>query len=269
MALRSMVVALAVGALGCGADAAGRPDMHAGAPSNDLSATPVDAARCGGTFSGFPPNAALTVFTCSCGCSIDSFMHADVLPFWTISQSGLGQPVGTPNGMQALLESTSANPVAVVGLISQAQMTGFFLDGDFDLLVDYSFAGAAPPGESHLILGTRLPAVVVGTEIYDVERARLADGRDVYRSQLGGVPPQDSATTAMQGTLELTRKGLTTTTLADGKKLGAFTATSGARLEITLSAALSGCSDGDAGTCIFAPLWISLRLKSGTIVNQP
>ena len=73
----------------------------------------------------------------------------------------------------------------------------------------------------------------------------------------------------MQGTLELTRKGLTTTTLADGKKLGAFTATSGARLEITLSAALSGCSDGDAGTCIFAPLWISLRLKSGTIVNQP
>jgi hypothetical protein len=270
MALRFGLVALAVLGLGCGDDTvAARPDMHVSTPGHDMSATPVDAARCGGTFSGFEPGAPLTVFSCSCGCTIDSFMHADVLPIWTVARSGSSQAVGTSTGVETLLEPTSANPVAVLGLISQAQMNGFFLDGDFDLLVDYSFGGTAPPGELHLILGTRLPTLVLGTEIYDVERARLADGRDVYRSQLGGVPPQDTATAATQGTLELIRKGLTTTTLADGKRLGAFTAASGGRLEITLSAALSGCSDGDAGTCTDAPRWISLRLNGGTIVNQP
>jgi hypothetical protein len=269
--MRSRVVALALAlcGLGCSAGVTGTHDMSHVAPSPDLSANSVDAAMCGGSFTGFTPGAPLTFFACSCGCTIDSFMHAGVLPLWTVSRNGVSQAVGTQNGMQSLLQATQASPVAVVGLISQSAIGGFYLDGDFDLLVDYSFAGMPPPGEAHLILGVRKPMLVTGTEIYDVERARLADGSDVYRSQLGGVPPQDSATTATQGTLELVRKGYVTTSYADGKKLGAFGAPSEPRVEITLSAALSGCADADAGACAFSPLWIAARLQSGNLVNQP
>jgi hypothetical protein len=196
-------------------------------------------------------------------------MHATVSAIWAVSRTGLSLPVGTVNGLQSILQATQASPTAVVGLLSQQPLGGFYLDGDFDLAVDYSFDGMSPPGESHLILGVRLPALAVGTEIYDVERARLSDGSDVYRSQLGGVPPQDTATTATKGTLELMRHGLTVSAFADGKRLGSFLATDGPRVELILSAALTGCSDADAGACSYSPLWISLRLKSGMLVNQP
>jgi hypothetical protein len=271
MSSRALAFALAasVSLCGCGDDTtSGAHDMSMHVPGADLASN-VDIASCGGSFTGFSAPTPLTFYDCSCGCTVDTFMHPDILPMWGVSRTGSGLPVGTSDGLQSILEVTPSSPVAVIGLLSQTQLGGFFLDGDFDLLVDWSFGGTSPPGESHLILGVRKPAVVVGTDIFDIERAHLADGSDIYRSQLGGVPPGDNATTTTSGTMELARRGLTTTAYVDGKVIGSFLAASGPRMEITLSSALSGCEDQDGGSCSYSPLWISLRLKSGTLVNQP
>jgi hypothetical protein len=264
----SLVLAAAL-ASGCGAGATSGTSRDLAAPTLTDMSIPIDVARCGGFFTGFSQTAPLTFFQCSCGCSVDTFMHPDVIAYWGLARTGANLPVGTADGLQIILQSSAAEPVSAVGILSQSSTgSGFYLDGDFDLLVDYAL-GMTPPGESHLILGVRIPASNVGTDIYDVERARLADGSDVYRSQLGGVPPHDTATDATQGTLELSRRGLTYAAYADGKMIGSFLAQSGPRMEITLTAALSGCAEPDAGTCSYTPSWISLRLANGVIVNMP
>ncbi|HWE28234.1 MAG TPA: hypothetical protein VHB97_09545 [Polyangia bacterium] len=275
--MRVLLIVCMASLAGCGDDTttAGHGnggDMSAQA-GDDLASSAPDMATCMfRTFLGYPgTNASPLTFDCSCGCMIDAFANTIVNENWGASTSGGAGFVPTASGLQLSLATTttSASP-SLASLASEGPIARFFLDGDFDLQVDYDLNTSAPPGEAHLVLGVRYPNTVEGIPVYEVERAREADGSEVYVTALGGVPAVQVATTATHGTLRLTRAGFTLKSYGDGQLVSTLIAQDANRLEVTLAGALASCTDADAGTsCTFGPSWRNLQLNHGTLVNQP
>jgi hypothetical protein len=262
---------------GCGDDTTTMShggDLGAQAGGHDLAvAAPPDLAACVfGNFFGYPgANASPLSFDCPCGCMIDPFDDSLPSSNWGTSTGGGASFVAETSGTGMTLAWSAANTTpSLASLASEGPIARFYLDGDFDLQVDYALNGAAPPGESHLVLSVRKPDSVQSLTIYQVERARETDGTEAYATQLGGVPAVRVATAATTGTLRLTRAGFTMTSFADGQNLSTLIAQNLDRLEVTLAGELNGCSDADAGTtCSYQPSWHHLQLNQGTIVNQP
>ncbi len=266
-----LVLALLVGA-GCGDDSTmtGGGDLGAGddlaAPSGaDLSACTTQLFP---TFTGVQTSPMR--FDCPCGCIIDP-MDGDTLnPMWGATHTanaGFAPMAGVGLGM-SLTWAGGPTPEQA-GLYSVGPIAQFFLDGDFDMLIDYDLA-TAPPGESHLVLSVRDPGTVQGLSVFEVERAHLADGTDEYSTMLGGVPPVALPTAATHGTLRLTRQGYTVSAYGDGQKISTLIAQKAGRVAVNLAATLAGCTTSDAGaTCGYTPRWRALRLATGTLVNLP
>lgn len=272
--MRATILVLFVAlAAGCGDDSGGGTDLAAAA-GDDLAASADLAGDLGcsfGTFPGFGGVQTATSFDCSCGCMIDSMELDGVAGIWGKSTTSGAMFVPMP-GVGLGVSLTTSGTLEQAGLASEAGPSFpsvFYLDGDFDLLVDYDFGATPPPGPAELVLGVRKPEVLSGTPQYEVERERLADGSDAYATMLGGVPATLKPTTATHGTLELQRVGYTLTSLADGQQVATLVSNYPGRLVVTLAATLSGCS-GDAGaSCGYQPRWHLMRLNSGKLVNMP
>lgn len=269
------VLVLALAAGGCDDDTTSTAADLAAGGGDDLAAPADLAGDLGCTvrqFPGFPGvQTSEARFDCPCGCMIDTMDENAVSPLWGASTTSGARFQPLPNvGLAVVLQS--AGGLEQGGLASEAGPSfpsQFYLDGDFDLLVDYDLGPTPPPGEAHLVLGVRKPTTLSGTTQYEVEREHGADGSDAYATMLGGVPPVTQPTTATHGTLELKRQHFTLTSYADGQLISTLIASEAGRSVVTLAAALVGCSDVDAGSCSFAPRWHHVRLASGTIVNLP
>jgi hypothetical protein len=249
---------------GAGGDQAVPSDGGGG----DLPAV-VDASCVRHEFFGFAgDNSVFRQQDCSCGCMIDRFENNTVNTNWGRSVTS-SSVVFTPMQNVGLGVSLTTDGATVEngGLASEGPTAQFYLDGDFDISVEYDLGAAAPPGESHLILGTRTPGTTGGTLHYEVERVHHDDGSDSYETNLGGITRSGGSTTATHGALRLTRVGFVVSSYADGQQISTLIAQNGDRLLLTLAATLSTCGGGSA-PCSYTPRWHLLDLASGRLVNQ-
>ena len=269
-----LVLALLAG--GCGDDTT-TASADLGGSGDDMPAvTGFDFSRTGdlicdnmffGGFNGVPTS--LAIFACPCGCVVDAMETGGVNPMWGATRTTGSSFVGIANvGLGEDLEYSGT--AAQLGLYSVGPTAQFFLDGDFDMLLDYDLV-TAPPGETHLILGVRDPGTVAGTQTFELEREQMADGTNYYATMLGGVPSAMVATTATHGTIEIKRAGFTYTSYGDGALVSTLIATKAPRVAVTVTGALNGCttSDGGGASCGYEPRFHNLRLASGTLVNLP
>jgi hypothetical protein len=270
-----LVVLLAGSLVGCDDDSTGHAgDMGAG--GDDLFFGGVDFAggdllcsyRSFNGFIGVPTS--LVVFDCPCGCTVDGMESSVVNPMWGQSHSpssSFAPIVGTALGEELHFDGSSG--FEFDALYSVGPTAQFFLDGDFDMLVDYDLV-SPPPGETHLVVSVRDPGTVMGIQIFDIEREQLADGSNSYVTMLGGVPSNAIATTATHGTLRMTRQGFTYKTYGDGNLVSMLIAQKAPRVAVNVTATLNGCTTSDSGaTCSYQPRFHNLRLASGTLVNLP
>jgi hypothetical protein len=225
------------------------------------------------TFMGFPgTSASLRRLDCPCGCILDAFAGTTI--GWWQPVTGPGASFSpTTSGLYATAAPTDAG-TAVAGLSSVGLTYSFYLDGDFDLSVDWRFADVPPP-DAHAIAKV---LVVNGASNlgYSIERQRTLASVDEFTAQLGGIAPVSSATSEVSGTLRLVRTGFTIEAWANGTKVSQFTGATNARLGLILSAAQSeaGCAvDGgarpDGGACEVTVVWTNARLAVGSLVDRP
>ncbi|MDB4969481.1 MAG: hypothetical protein JWN44_5170 [Myxococcales bacterium] len=262
---------------GCDDDSTNSSAADLSAGGDDLSLAGRDLA--GGdmpcayrTFTGFIAGQTTpSYFSCACGCLIDSFESAAVSPLWGASMSTNASFVPMTGVGLGVALTSSSNTLEQGGLASEGRPTSqFYLDGDFDLRVEYDFGATPPPGSARLILGVRKPQSLNGTPQYEIEREQRADGANYYETMLGGVPAQMVATTETKGVLRLTRQGFTLTAYAGATQVSTLIAQEAGRLVVTLAATLQGCTVSDLGTsCGYTPRWHKLELSSGTLVNLP
>lgn len=270
-----LVLVLALLAGGCGDDTTGAPgDMMAG--GDDLSSSAFDLAGSGdmtcvyqafGGFSGV--QTSLAYFSCACGCTIDTMDSTSVNPMWGASKTSGSDFV--PIVGVGLGENLQYNgSIAQLGLYSVGPTAQFFLDGDFDMSIDYDLV-SAPPGQTHVLMGVRDPGAVQSVQAFEIEREQLSDGSSYYATMLGGVPSNMVATTATHGTLRLVRKGFTYTSYGDGQMISTLIAQKAPRVAVTVTATLNDCSSADGGgaACGYQPRFHNLRLTTGTLANLP
>ncbi len=270
-----LLFVLALLAGGCGDDTTDQPgDMMASA--DDLSVARVDLAGTGDmtcvyrSFPGFSGvQTQLTYFSCACGCTLDLMESSGVNPMWGATKttgSNFAPIFGVALGEDLLYSGN----VALLGLYSAGPTAQFFLDGDFDMSIDYDLV-STPPGQSHLLMSVRDPGAVQSIQTFDIEREQLSDGSNYYATMLGGVPSNMVATTATHGTLRLVRTGFTYTSYGDGTMISTLIASQAPRVAVTVTATLNDCSNSDGGgaSCGYQPRVHNLRLASGTLANLP
>ena len=270
-----LLLLLALVAGGCGDDTT-TLGGDLGAGGDDLSFAGLDLAGSGDmtcvfrSFNGFNGvQTQLAYFACPCGCSIDTMESGVVNPMWGATKTansnfaplagvGLGEDLHYRGNVEQL------------GLYSVGPTAQFYLDGDFDLSIDYDLV-SPPPGLTHLLMSVRDPGAVQSIQTFDIEREQFSDGTNYYATMLGGVPSDMVATTAMQGTLRMTRQGFTYKTYGDGALVSTLIAQKAARVAVTITATLNDCgvTDGDGTSCDYQPRFHNLRLTSGTLVNLP
>src|SRR5262245_9822793 len=122
-----------------GAGGDGGADLSAGAidfAAADLTSPSRDMTCAFSTFGGFfGASSTEQRFDCPGGCSIDTFQGNQVSSLWNGSvQSSMLKPTAT--GLEITPEPADGG-VAFAGLSSVNPGGKFFLDGDFDLLIDY------------------------------------------------------------------------------------------------------------------------------------
>jgi hypothetical protein len=229
--------------------------MELSAPTGADLSTPC---RAGQMFGGFTdPNGRLD---CSCGCVIDSFTGLSLGGFWAFPSTGGSTFNPTPSGLPLTVVVANGGAAETASLSSLSPTAPFFLDGDFDLLVDYHLP-APLPADAHLVLGVQ----PIGAS-YTVERGRSAAGQDQLVAYFG-VPPVTKPTAGLDGNLELKRSGTTVQALADGYLISQFTGASNGRTSMTLAAALASCVT-DGGSCTLNVVWRNLRMQSGALVGS-
>jgi hypothetical protein len=272
--MRILAVLMVCAALGgCDDDSTsgGARDMSAGGGGGDMSGGGGgDMITCNRTFNGFTGvQTSPAFFACPCGCTIDSMEAAIVNPMWgaTHTANSSFAPIA---GVGLGEDLHYAGSVEQLGLYSVGPTAQFFLDGDFDLLVDYDLV-STPPGQSHLLIGVRDPGVVMNIQTFDIERETLSDGSNEYATMLGGVPSNMVATTATTGTLRIKREGFTYTAYGDGTMVSTLIAQKAPRVAVTVTATLNDCAQADGGmsACSYQPRFHNLRLASGTLANLP
>jgi hypothetical protein len=274
-----LVLALSLSFASCGDQTNDGHDLGAGddlaASTGDLSgaadlAPPADL-ECAGPeyFVGFGLVSTEQRIECRCGCVIDRFANNVISGFWgtPIIETAVLTP--TLDGLVAQVMPSDGG-AGVAALSSSAGAIPFFLDGDFDLAVDYRLPDEIPP-DAHAILRVSIG----GTDVYTIERERGLDGEERYRATLGGIAPVTRPTTAHSGTLRLVRSGFTIRAEADGQTVTQFTGATRARLPIlvTLGLTEAGCAVAggarpDGGACAATVIWQNLRLASGTLVDR-
>ena len=270
-----VLLLLACGSIGgCGDDKSngdgGAGDLGSGAGDGggaDLSGEARDMTCVPHAFLGFAgDNSVFHEQDCSCGCVLDAFENNLTNDLWgrSVSSGAVFTPM---QGVGLAIALTTSGMLESGGLASEGPTAQFYLDGDFDLTVEYDFGATPPPGESHLVLGTRTPGFTSGTFQYDVERYHHDDGSDSYETNLGGIAKSGGSTSATHGTLRLTRSAFVVTSYADGQQVSTLIAQNGDRLMVTLAATLSTCTGG-ATPCSYTPRWHLLKLVSGHLVNQ-
>jgi hypothetical protein len=214
-------------------------------------------------FGGFSPSERR--LACPCGCTIDTFASPQVAGFWQPVTLGTTQLAPSAAGLTVTV-TASGSETALAALSSLEPTNRFYLDGDFDLLIDYELL-AAPPDASHVILNVRDPDQMAITSSYTVERERTAAGEDRHTAYLGGIPHVRVPTSAQSGTLELRRTGLTVQALASGTQVSQFTGAVAGRLAVFVNGTVEGCA-ADAGGCTLSVRWRNLRLAHGTLVDR-
>jgi hypothetical protein len=199
---------------------------------------------------------------CACGCTVDPFTGAVVAGYWNSAVPG-ATFLPSANGLGVSVASDGGVEIAALNSLNPA--SPFFIDGDFDLLVDYQISGT-PPNGSHIILNTLNETLPGATGTYRVARERSATGTDQYSAELGGIAPVKLATSATQGTLRLERTGFTFRASGDGNQVTQFLAGAKARMTIVLTAALDAGCTGPA--CTLSITWKNLRLAKGALVDR-
>jgi hypothetical protein len=260
---------------GCGDDTTiGTGDMGAG--GDDLAAGGADFAGAGDMpcvnrlFPGFNGvQTSLATFACPCGCTVDGMQANVVNPMWGATKTS-GSSFVPIAGVGLGEDLRYSGSVEQLGLYSVGPTAQFFLDGDFDMLLDYDLV-SAPPGQTHLLMSVRDPGAVQSIQTFDIEREQLSDGSGYYATMLGGVPSNMIASAATHGTLRLVRQGFTYTSYADGATISTLIASKAPRVAVTVTATLNDCSNADGGmtACAYQPRFSNLRLASGTLVNLP
>jgi hypothetical protein len=268
--LRCALVALLPLAAAC--DDEGVADL--GAPLDlavpDLPLTLPDLVGCvPGTFLGFPGTSDFERrFDCTpCGCIVDPLRTAASSAVWarTLISSTI------EDGSSGLhVEANGAAGPAFASLASLNPVGAFFLDGDFDLRVDYHGADLAPGGKIALRVD------VLSGLFWEIARTEAADGAMGYTAQLGGVAGS-SPTNVTSGTLRLVRQGFTIEAYADGVLVASTTAGAAARAAVYLSVGVLGCdafdggtssTDGGGGLCSLSAVLSDLRLQTGVLVDR-
>ncbi len=182
-----------------------------------------------------------------------------------------GQPASSggsyaPGGSGLAVTVTRTDMTEFAALVSTSPVSPFYLDGDFDVTVDYELRGAVPP-DAHAMLQAATPA-----NNNTVERARLPlpDGSEVARSLFPGVTPVAKPDDNTRGTLELFRQGGTVEAIADGALVSQFIgAGATTRFSLQLFATLGACDNDDAGAgCSFTVAWSHLSMIGGALVDR-
>ena len=270
-----LLLVLALLAGGCGDDTT-NASGELGAGGDDLSVSAVDLAGTGDmtcvfrSFNGFNGlQTQLAYFDCACGCTIDAMESSVVNPMWGASKTP-GSNFAPIAGVGLGEDLHYTGNVEQLGLYSVGPTAQFFLDGDFDMSIDYDLV-SPPPGLTHLLMSVRDPGAVQSIQTFAIEREQLSDGSNYYATMLGGVPSHMVATTATHGTLRMTRQGFTYKTYGDGTLVDTLIAQKAARVAVTITATLNDCatSDGGGTTCSYQPRFHNLRLATGTLANLP
>jgi hypothetical protein len=266
---------LVVLAGGCGDDTTtGTGDMSAG--GDDLSSAGADFAGAGDMpcvnrmFNGFNGvQTTLAVFACPCGCTVDGMESSVLNPMWGATKTS-GSNFAPIAGVGLGEDLHYSGNLETLGLYSVGPTAQFFLDGDFDMLVDYDLV-STPPGQTHLLMSVRDPGAVQSIQTFDIEREQLPDGSGYYATMLGGVPSNMITSAATHGTLRLTRQGFMYNSYADGATVSTLIASKAPRVAVNITATLNDCSNADGGmtACAYQPRFHNLRLASGTLVNLP
>jgi hypothetical protein len=216
-----------------------------------------------GLFPGFGgTSGAERRYDCPCGCTIDPLTSgAGISTLWNVTNQHATFVPGT-TGLAVTVDGTQGTP-AIGGLGSFNPAAPFYLDGDFDLLIDYELVGTPPPN-AHAIL--RVDNLKTGLNgVYTVERQTTGASANQYSAALAGILPVSVATTATSGTLELKRNGFTLQAIADASMVTQFTGAVQDRLAILITAGLDSCAGGG---CSFTVRWKNLRLNSGSLVDR-
>ncbi len=212
--------------------------------------------------------------SCACGCTIDHFSSQAISDFWGMVLSPGAAFDPTLNGLNVVLDPTvdggvgTDGGVTVAGLNSRVLTGPFFIDGDFDLLVDYALY-APLPLDAHVQFYVQAnPAGPVGT--FSIERGRTSAGANVYSTTLGSSAPVPQASLQQAGTLEIVRTGSTVQAIADGQLLSQRVGAATTRLTLILTGGMTGCGGGvDGGArCRAAFAWKNLRALKGTLVDR-
>ena len=268
--LHSFVILALAGSLACVAacDDDGNNDLGGAVDllGADLPISLPDLASCPPpAFNGFPGDSTTERrLDCSvCGCSIDTLSKAAEEGLWnkttlsaTLSDSAPGVYVVADGSLgPAFASLTSLNPGGP-----------FYLDGDFDLRMDY--ATSAFPYAARIALRVDVPS----GEFFEISRGRTVLGAAVYSSTLASIPGEKPASLNL-GTLQIVRHGAIITVYGDGTQVAMSSAAGSGRAAIFLSAGLEGCGPSDAGVpdsggCTLAATMHDIRLASGALVDR-
>jgi hypothetical protein len=264
--MRALPVALFLAMIGCDNGPA-MPRVPDGAAPLDLQA-PADLAVPPGpldatcklqtfmSFEGYSPT--LRLLDCTCGCIVDKLDNATVNAWWGEVMIGTSSFNPMVTGLE--LDVTSTGLTALAALNSQSAAGPFYLDGDFDVLVDYSLP-VALPADGHVLLTVQDPGAQVS---YAVERNRDAAGNDQYTGTLAGLPPISMSTSAMTGTLELKRTGSTVAAIADGATVTKYISAGTGRFVLILTSAIGSCS----GSCSLRAVLRNVHMTGGALVDR-
>lgn len=267
--MRSLAITLGlVLALGaCGDD--GPTDLG---PSFDLSGpdlpiTLPDLSSCPApSFNGFPgdSDAERRLDCTGCGCSIDPLSSAALTGLW--ARTLLSAEITDEADGLAIRADGSQGP-AFASLSSLNPGGDFYLDGDFDLRIDYALGQLVRGGKVSLRID------VTSGLFWEVARARPVDAFEAHFGSLGGVVASKPSTSE-SGTLRLVRQGLTIIAYANGEEIGKTFSGAAGRAAIFFSAGVTGCDSADGGAvdggsaCVLTAKLRDLRLASGAIVDR-
>ena len=265
-----LLVACAMAFSAC--DDGGGADL--GAPLDlsvpDLPVTLRDLRACTApTFAGFSgaSDVERRVDCSLCGCVIDPLTAIGPTALWAKTQVSA---TFTDNTSGVIIFADGSSGPAFATLSSQYPTGPFFLDGDFDLRLDYTVFSLPTGGKIALRVG-------LGNSVpfWEIARAHPVGGADGYADQLGPTSAALAGGSAT-GTLRLTRTGFTIVASADGVEVGRTLSGTAARVTLFVAVGVDGCAgdgglandDGGAACRVGAELR-ALRLASGALVDRP
>jgi hypothetical protein len=212
-------------------------------------------------FTGFGAGGAVSPVQCPCGCILDDFTSFSSAR-WT--STVMGEWSATMAGGVLTMATAGSNNVARPTLSSDGK---FYLDGDFDLVVDYKIVAWAVGGGANLTtLGPGNTAPTVHAHTY-----LLNGGRHLYVVVDNLI--WDMPTSATQGTFEIKRTGSTLCATSVGTSPKCRNNSEVGRVTVSLQNTVdnatcsSVCSGG--GCCAQTTEYRNLKLVTGTIVDMP